>query len=1011
MGRGKRYGSFLPLFLIAVLSGAAAPAAEETPELDPSVRLERPLGPGQADAFRLHLAAGDLVEVAVDQRGVDVVLTLFDPAGRTVLEVDSPISAFGEETLLTVAGTGGTYRLVVGAGEETKAGRYELRVVALGAADETGRTRAAAAAALAAGETARRGHSYDAAAQAYREALRLFRAAEDRRGEAEAHERLGRVHQQLEEWREALKSYEKALPYFRDGHPRREAAIDGYVGRAWRALGEPERALRAYRRALSLQRELGHRYGEGLTLNSLGLLYAQLGEIQRALDDLDEALRCWRELGNRGSEARTLVNLGLLQISLGREERALDHLEEASRLFSQLEDPRAQATALDLMGQAHMRRGAFDEALHCLEGALDLRRRGEDRRGEAVTLANLGRLRQRRGELDEALHLYQEALSTFVELEDRRGEAQVRRNLAEVQSALDRPGEALETARAARELFQEVGDGEGEADAWVRIAVAERSLGEPSSAQRSLEKAFVLYESLRAKALSEDVRASYFATLQERYDFYVDLLMELHEREPAAGYDALAFEASERSRARTLLDELERASGAPRQGVDPALLEEERSIQERLNSTERLRHERRELGEEVQELDGRLRALAEELHEVRGRLAASRPRTDVLGEGTPLSVTEVQRQVLDEGTQLLVVKLGERRSFLWLLSRERLQSFELGPRREIEDAAKDAYRFLVKSHRIEGAAAARRALCELSERVLGPAASELAKDRLAVVTEGALAYVPFAALPDPAAGGCGDAPPLAVTHEIVHLPSASILAALRRAFAGRKPAPGSVAVIADPVFEPTDPRLKVAKPAAVAASGFKRLPFSAREAAAILAAAPDGETFEALGFAANKATVLSGVLSHFRVVHFATHGVLDAEHPDLSSIVLSQLDERGRARDGLLRVHEIHNLELHAELVVLSACRTALGQAVRGEGLVGLSRAFMNAGTPRLLVSLWSIGDEAAAELMARFYRHLLVAGEKPAEALRAAQVETLNEDRRRAPYYWAGFVLQGEWR
>jgi CHAT domain-containing protein len=264
---------------------------------------------------------------------------------------------------------------------------------------------------------------------------------------------------------------------------------------------------------------------------------------------------------------------------------------------------------------------------------------------------------------------------------------------------------------------------------------------------------------------------------------------------------------------------------------------------------------------------------------------------------------------------------------------------------------------------------------------------------------------------------------------VITLPSASALAILRDEIAGRDAAPNRLAIFADPVFVPEDPRV-VAHGAAnpptegaatsgaatdkdqsrgvvkIEASAKQRLPFTRNEAESILALATDA-SMAALDFAASKRTALSPELGQYRIVHLATHGLLDSQHPELSGVVFSLVDEKGAPQDGFLRLHEIYNLRLNADLVVLSACQTALGREVRGEGLVGLTRGFMYAGAARVVASLWNVQDKATAELMKAFYEAMFRAGQTPAAALRTAQVAMWREGR--APYYWAAFVLQGE--
>jgi len=274
--------------------------------------------------------------------------------------------------------------------------------------------------------------------------------------------------------------------------------------------------------------------------------------------------------------------------------------------------------------------------------------------------------------------------------------------------------------------------------------------------------------------------------------------------------------------------------------------------------------------------------------------------------------------------------------------------------------------------------------------------------------------------------------PLIVEHEIVSLPSATTLAVMRRELADRKPAPRAVAVLADPVFSRFDPRVissragtsrqgDVSRPGDFERaikevrisrnrSGVARLPFSRAEAAAIKVAS-GGQAMEAMDFEASRAMAMSDKLSQYRVIHFATHGLLNSEHPEMSGIVFSLVDRHGKSQNGFLRLHDLYNLNLPAELVVLSACQTALGKDVKGEGLVGLTRGFMYAGAARVVASLWQVDDSATAGLMQRFYSKMLEDGLRPSAALRDAQVEMWNQKRWHAPYYWAGFVLQGEWK
>jgi CHAT domain-containing protein len=239
--------------------------------------------------------------------------------------------------------------------------------------------------------------------------------------------------------------------------------------------------------------------------------------------------------------------------------------------------------------------------------------------------------------------------------------------------------------------------------------------------------------------------------------------------------------------------------------------------------------------------------------------------------------------------------------------------------------------------------------------------------------------------------------------------------------------PKTLAVLADPVFAAGDSRLggraEAGPPpdstlrqalAEVSVQGrpreLPRLPFSRREAMAAASFVPASEALVALDFDASRERALSPELAGYRIVHFATHSLLNDEHPELSGVIFSLVDRSGRPRDGFLRLQDVYEMKLPAEVVVLSACQTALGRPLAGEGLLGLARGFLYAGSRRVIASLWPVDDAATAQLMQAFYRGVLQRGESPAAALRHAQTSVASIPKWRAPYYWAGFVVEGDW-
>ncbi|MEW6735515.1 MAG: CHAT domain-containing protein [Acidobacteriota bacterium] len=450
---------------------------------------------------------------------------------------------------------------------------------------------------------------------------------------------------------------------------------------------------------------------------------------------------------------------------------------------------------------------------------------------------------------------------------------------------------------------------------------------------------------------------------------------------------------------------------------------------------------------EIAVLEKEVDKFIEELQQVQKEIRRNSPRYAILTQPQSLSLKEIQEQVLDQDTLLLEYALGKESSYLWAVTTNSISSYKLPKRDEIEALAKTVYQLLstVDNVSTNDKITDLEAITKLSQIILEPVAKQLGKKRLLIVSDGVLHYIPFAALLLPTntstrkgKGSVTNSTPLFLNHEIINEPSASTLAILRRELAGRPSATKIVAVLADPVFssddtrvkrlpnrvtnsnvQPTQPVTELIKELSLARSLFDvdgrgtlaRLVFSRDEAKAITSLVNAGEYKEALDFDANLTTATSADLSQYRYLHFASHGLINSKHPELSGIVLSQVDEHGKSRNGMLQLADIYNLKLSADLVVLSACRTGLGKEVDGEGLVGLTRGFMYAGAARVMASLWDIDDRATAKLIEHFYHGLIKKKLRPAAALQKAQRTMWKSGTYRFPYYWAGLQLSGEWR
>ncbi|NET90722.1 MAG: tetratricopeptide repeat protein [Kamptonema sp. SIO1D9] len=880
----------------------------------------------------------------------------------------------------------------------------------------------------------------------YNQALPLRRAMRDTGGEATTLTGIGSVYDDLGEKQQALDYYNQALPLRRAvGDRGGEATTLTGIGSVYNSLGEKQQALDYFNQALPLYRAVEDRGGEATTLNNIGLVYDSLGEFQQALDYYNQALPLLRAVGDISSQAAVLNNLGAIYNSLGEFQQALDYFNQVLPLFRAVGDRGGEATTLNNIGSVYDSLGEKQQALDYYNQALPLYRAVGDRGGEATTLNNLGYIYNSLGEKQQALDYFNQALPLLRAVKDRGREAVTLNNLGSVYSDLGKKQQALDYYNQALPLSRAVGDRDGEATTLYNLASSERDRGNLNTALTQIEAAINIVEDLRTKIGSQELRQSYFATVQDYYKFYIDLLMELHQQNPNQGYDAQALHISERARARSLLELLTEANADIRQGVDPQLLAQEENLLQQINALEHRKHQllnSQYTQTEIDEINALSESLLSQLDQLEAQIRVTSPRYADLKYPEPLTLKEIQQQVLDDDTLLLQYSLGKERSYLWAVTKDSITSYELPPQADIEAAAKEFYTQLESPDIPESETAVK-----LSQMILAPVAAQLSNKRLLIVGDGALQSIPFAALPvtssptpllvgegsssppfprrEGGLGGLGYTPLLA-QNEIVTLPSASTIAINREQLQNRSFAPKTLAVIADPIFNEEDSRLSGSPEqpsdtnlnyAALTRSfldfgdNFTRLEFTRKEAETILALVPENQRSSALDFAASRELTTSPELAEYQIVHFATHGLINLVNPELSGIVLSLFDENGEPENGFLRLHDIFNLNLPAELVVLSACQTGLGEEVQGEGLVGLTRGFMYAGAKRVVVSLWSVNDVATSELMGLFYQKMLSENLTPVQALREAQLEMLKSQNWQAPYYWAAFTIQGEWQ
>ncbi len=799
------------------------------------------------------------------------------------------------------------------------------------------------------------------------------------------------------------------------------------VGAAQQASGEYSASLATYKRALKLSTAGEYRLERAFLLSNIAIVYGFQRNLQEALLNYREAAALFDNLGDRLNKAAAMTGIAMTYSQLGNWQAALGFFKQALELQAHLENDALVETYLH-MGKALRNLLQPLAALKVHQKALDI---ATSPMYKARAHVELGRDYAAQGDYANAMSHYDLALQSAERDEatltralalQERGQLQIEQNV-DVRAGLTDLRQALQHYRRLHSLA-------GEAQSLQSMARAEHKLGHVMKATGYAEKALDITEALRIRVGSPKLRLSFTGLQSPSYELHIALLMELasapiEKSKHTPNYAALALEVSERARARSLVELLTEARTDDKQGISPELLQARSDKRQELAN---LAYQLESLLEENSDLTVKtqrnLQTTQADLDIIEARIYKQNRQYAKLLQPQILTATDIQDLLApnhseDKSTALVEYSLGEEQSFLWYVTEKSIESRKLPGRKKIEKAARAAYEKL-RTLDLDGESrtAQQRASATLANMILGPIAHRLQGQRIVIVPDGALQYIPFGALPIP--GKDGSPVPLLTRHEVIVLPSIATLATLRKTQQERQPAKKSIAIFADPVFNTQDPRLtgspKIASRLASRSAEERgrhllRLPASGREADAIASLAGPETVLKATGFDASLAKVRNSPLEDYRYLHFATHGLIDTQYPELSSLALSAFDQDGTPQPSLLRLHDIYSLNINADLVVLSACEAALGKDIRGEGLIGLTRGFMYAGTSRVVASLWRASDEVTASLMQEFYRQMLKKGLKPANALRKAQLAIAKRRKWRDPYYWAGFILQGDWR
>lgn len=868
----------------------------------------------------------------------------------------------GPETVLLVAGEG--KRIEIRPRQGARESRWRLRVVRMGTIPHFEERRQSVAELHSAKQWFDK-RRIPAAVAALERAEALAKAAGDAEAAATAVLYRGTVAAATGRYEEAIQLLGAACPGLeKSGSAWMLAECVNNTGHAHWRLGRFQQAEQHFRAALARFEALGSVRGTAAATSNLGLVYSEVGEFSKSLGFYDRAARFAAEAGDRPFEAAIHNNIAMAQRGLGRIDEARGSFEKARSIFEALGDRRSAARVA--LRSAGMGFDSGEDPSPVLAEARRIRA-PEDVAALSAIRTLEGRLAARHGKRHEAVRLLREALATA-------GNVPVHRALIlhELGVALGAAGgPQFEQALALR---RELGAREGTAETLYHLAAHARSLGRLELARQRISEAIEAVEGVRLLVSGPGHRMSYLAARRRYHAFAVDLFSAMGRREDA-------FEMAERSRARALLDQLGDSAGRVEETAIPATARERDRIVREIRMLS-LRLQEKPSEETRRCIAGLFQAhdLAEaELH-ASAELAGLRP---------PVLRLREMLEVAGTGTMLLQYFLAEQRSWVWIAGRDGVREIELPGQARIERAVAECARLWTAAD----AGPADDCLAKLRAMLVPGAATA---QRIIVAPDGILYRLPFAAMVGRGA------------IEVVTVPSLSSVAALRRR-ARTGPVQPAV-ILADPVFDASDPRLADPR-ASDEAPEFRRLGFTRREAMAVAQVLPGSRTH--FDFEASREFVSGGEFSAAGLVHVASHAVADERQPELSRLVLSRYSRDGGPIDGSLYLSDIARMKLRARLVTLSACSAGRGKRVEGEGPIHLARAFLHAGAGAVVVSLWDVDDEAAAQLMRRFYGYMQGSASRSpaAAALLAAQRDLAASGRWRHPFFWAGWTLIGDWR
>ena len=863
-------------------------------------------------------------------------------------------------------------------------------------------------------------------------ALGYFIRNKDKVGESNCYGNLGIAYQSLGNFEKAIEYHEKSLDIFNDiGDRAGESKCYWYLGIAYQSLGNFGKAIEYHDKSLEIFKDIGDRAGESNCYWNLGIAYQSLGNFGKAIEYHEKSLDIFKDIGDRAGESNCYTNLGIAYQSLGNYGKAIEYHDKSLEIKKDIGDMAGESSCYTNLGAAYQSLGNYGKAIEYLEKSLEIAKDIGDRAGESSCYTNLGIAYQSLGDFEKAIEYHDKSLEIFKDIEDRAGESNCYGSLGAAYQSLGDFGKAIEYHDKSLEIFKDIGDRAGESNCYGNLGAAYRSLGDYGKAieyhEKSLdikkdigdidservvscnlgriydesekpELAYEYYnhsielsEMMGGRLVEEEHKIGFYARASKAYQGMIPLCFKLDSKEGEA------FEYAERSKSRAFLDLIANTEIKPSVELTSelkSLLDDEEKYLSKLREIQMRHLSQTKVSMELGELEGIFR----KLDKIYDKIEEHDPEYVFLRRVKPLSLDRVQNllssQKRDRDAVLIEYFITRDKTFIFVISSKdnKLHIEPVSISAEKLNRYVEVYwREVVDYHEFQDIG---DTWLGLSDYLIEPISEYLCEgDLIYFVPYGLLHYLPIHALEL-------NGEPVIKKHPVAYSPSASLLKFCKNKGSSELKSCVSLGVAfgknEEAEFEEKLKNMNKEEKEEVEEKIKKVKEIfegESKDVAGLFSTQSDN------GKSATKDKVIEKCTDK-DVIHFSCHGYFDYADPLSSGVKLY---------DSVLTAREIFDMRLNTELVTLSACQTGLNQRSPGDELIGLTRAFIYAGAPSVIVSLWSVDAHSTQELMLEFYK-LLKNGSDKATALQVAQKRIMEKAGYSHPYYWAPFVLVGDW-